>query len=324
MLLPHLGITLETFENLSPYLLALAVALAAYLVMLPLLQKDELNKRMKTLAVERARVKNKATKDNKKKFVAFVETDARLKRFIDNAGIAKQVDIEATKYKLMRAGYRNEISLYLYLLIKTFLPFTLMGGALFYSKIAGLDADWGLFQYVAVAVFGLAAGWYFPDIMLSNTITKRQTSIERAFPDALDLLLICVGSGMSTETAFKKVSEEMLKQSKEMAEEMAITTAELSYLTDRRQAFDNLARRTGLDSVKGVVMALVQAEKYGTPLSQTLRVLAQDNRDMRMSKAEKKAAALPPKLTVPMVLFTLPTLFVIILTPAMVQLFAKM
>ena len=141
-------------------------------------------------------------------------------------------------------------------------------------------------------------------------------SIKRAFPDALDLLLICVESGMSIEAGFKKVSAEIGSQSIPLAEELTLTTAELSYLQERQQAYENLAKRTNIDGVKSVCMALQQAERYGTPLGQTLRVMAQENRDMRMSEAEKKAAGLPPKLTVPMILFFLPVLFVVILGPA--------
>jgi len=154
---------------------------------------------------------------------------------------------------------------------------------------------------------------------VNNRMGRRQTSIRRAWPDALDLMLICVESGMSIENAFRKVSEEIGSQSIELAEELALTTAELSYLADRRVAYENLAKRTGLDGVKGVVTALVQSEKYGTPVGQALRVFAQDQRHLRLSEAEKKAAQLPPKLTVPMILFFLPVLFAVILTPAIIQ-----
>jgi tight adherence protein C len=158
-----------------------------------------------------------------------------------------------------------------------------------------------------------------PDLFLKNLITRRQQSVRRAFPDALDLMLICVESGMSVDAAFKKVSEEVGTQSIPLAEELALTTAELSYLQDRRQAYENLAVRTNIDGVKAVCTALIQAERYGTPLGQALRVLAQENRDMRMAEAEKKAAGLPPKLTVPMILFFLPVLFVVILGPAAIR-----
>jgi tight adherence protein C len=147
-------------------------------------------------------------------------------------------------------------------------------------------------------------------------------SIRRSFPDALDLLLICVESGMSIEAAFRRVSQEIGAQSVALAEELTLTTAELSYLPDRKMAYENLAKRTGLEGVKSVCMALMQAERYGTPLGNTLRTMAQENRDMRMSEAEKRAAALPPKLTVPMILFFLPVLFVVILGPAAIRVMA--
>jgi len=161
-----------------------------------------------------------------------------------------------------------------------------------------------------------------PLVLLKNKITRRQMSIKRAFPDTLDLLLICVESGMSIEAAFRKVSNEVGTQSVALAEELTLTTAELSYLPDRRQAYENLAKRTNLDGVKSVCMALQQSERYGTPLATMLRVMAQENRDMRMSEAEKKAAGLPPKLTVPMILFFLPVLFVVILGPAVIKVMA--
>src|SRR5947207_4461331 len=162
-------------------------------------------------------------------------------------------------------------------------------------------------------------GMNLPTLFIKNRISKRQLSIKRAFPDALDLLLICVESGMSIEAAFKRVSGEIGSQSIALAEELTLTTAELSYLQDRKTAYENLAKRTDLEGVKAVCMALAQSERYGTPLGQTLRIMAQENRDMRMMEAEKKAAALPPKLTVPMILFFLPVLFIVILGPAAIR-----
>ena len=156
-------------------------------------------------------------------------------------------------------------------------------------------------------------------MFVENLIQRRQTSIKNAFPDALDMLLICVQSGMSIEAAFGKVSKEIGAQSLELAEELSLTTAELSYLQDRRQAYENLGKRTGIPGIKAVATALIQAERYGTPVGQALRVMAKENRDMRMSEAEKKAAALPPKLTVPMIIFFLPVLFVVILGPAAIR-----
>jgi tight adherence protein C len=173
---------------------------------------------------------------------------------------------------------------------------------------------------IGAAFLGLQA----PMLFLKNAIAKRQLSIKRAFPDALDLLLICIESGMSIEVAFRKVSTEIGSQSVALAEEFTLTTAELSYLQDRKIAYENLGKRTGLDGVKSVCLALQQSERYGTPLGQALRVMAQENRDMRMSEAEKKAAALPPKLTVPMIVFFLPVLFVVILGPSGIKIAAHM
>ena len=156
-------------------------------------------------------------------------------------------------------------------------------------------------------------------VFVTNVISRRQDSIRKAFPDALDLLLICVESGMSMEAALLRVSGEIATQSVELAEELSLTTAEMSYLQDRRKAYENLGIRTGIDNVRSVVTSLIQAEKYGTPLGQSLRVLAQDGRDQRMGEAEKKAAGLPPKLTVPMIIFFLPVLFAVIMGPAGIQ-----
>ena len=175
---------------------------------------------------------------------------------------------------------------------------------------------------LGICIGAAYAGTQLPLMILKNKIQRRQLSIKRAFPDTLDLLLICVESGMSIEAAFKKVSEEIGTQSVPLAEELTLTMAELSFLSDRRQAYENLAKRTDLDGVKSVCMALQQAERYGTPLATMLRTMAQENRDMRMAEAEKKAAGLPPKLTVPMILFFLPVLFVVILGPAVIKVMA--
>jgi tight adherence protein C len=201
------------------------------------------------------------------------------------------------------------------------MPIIMLLASLFYMFIV-LKLDYPLMVKLAIAIGAAYFGMYSPNLFLKNKIQRRQTSIKRAFPDALDLLLICVESGMSIETAFRKVSEEIGTQSVALAEEMTLTTAELSYLPDRRAAYENLAQRTGIEGVRAVCLALQQSERYGTPLGTTLRVMAQENRDMRMSEAEKKAAGLPPKLTVPMIVFFLPVLFVVILGPAAIRVMA--
>jgi tight adherence protein C len=218
----------------------------------------------------------------------------------------------------VQAGYRGQAPYVTYLFFRLVSPIcTLIGGAVYVFFILKMQQPF--FVKLGICIGAAYAGMHVPLMFLKNRIAKRQLSIKRAFPDALDLLLICVESGMSVEAAFKKVADQIGSQSVPLAEELTLTTAELSYLPDRRQAYDNLAKRTDLEGVKSVCMALQQAERYGTPLAQTLRVLAQENRDMRMAEAEKKAAGLPPKLTVPMILFFLPVLFVVILGPAVIR-----
>ncbi|MDE1972157.1 MAG: type II secretion system F family protein, partial [Hyphomicrobiales bacterium] len=218
-------------------------------------------------------------------------------------------------------GYRGPQAEVAFLFFRLVTPITaVIVGALYVFVL--LKNDWPTTPRIAIVICLAYLGLKGPEIYIANTISKRQFSMRRAFPDALDLLLICVESGMSVETAFRKVSEEIGAQSIALAEELTLTTAELSYLPDRRQAYENLSQRVGLEGVKSVCIALQQAERYGTPLGTTMRVLSQENRDMRMSEAEKKAAALPPKLTVPMILFFLPVLFIVILGPAAIRVMA--
>jgi tight adherence protein C len=229
-------------------------------------------------------------------------------------------DSEDVRDKLKMAGLRGQAPLVAYMFFRMAMPILVAIAALAYLFLLSN------YQYPAIVKFGLAIGagyigFYLPNFFVKNLVQRRQTSVKNAFPDSLDMLLICVQSGMSVEAAFQKVSGEVGSQSLELAEELSLTTAELSYLQDRRQAFENLGKRTGIPGIKAVATALIQAERYGTPVGQALRVMARENRDMRMSEAEKKAAALPPKLTVPMIVFFLPVLFVVILGPAMIQVF---
>jgi tight adherence protein C len=198
------------------------------------------------------------------------------------------------------------------------MPAVMLAATLFYVFVV-IKLDQPVVVKLGLCIAATYAGMHLPILFVKNKITRRQLSIRRAFPDALDLLLICVESGMSIEAAFRKVSQEIGSQSIPLAEELTLTTAELSYLQDRKVAYENLAKRTDLEGVRAVCVALQQSERYGTPLGQTLRVMAQENRDMRMSEAEKKAAGLPPKLTVPMILFFLPVLFIVILGPAAIR-----
>jgi tight adherence protein C len=223
--------------------------------------------------------------------------------------------------RLRMAGYRGRGPVVTFIAMRLIMPGVLFGVSALYIFVV-LQLHYPLIAKLGMVLVAALLGYYIPTLFVRNRIAKRQKSIRRAWADALDLLLICVESGMGIESAFRKVSEEIGSQSLELAEELALTTAELSYLSDRRAAYQNLALRTGLEGVKGVVLALVQAEKYGTPVGSALRVFAQEQRDARISDAEKKAASLPPKLTVPMILFFLPVLFAIIITPAVIQIMA--
>jgi tight adherence protein C len=241
-----------------------------------------------------------------------------MKDIVDKYSLSKWLGTEEAKAQLAMAGYRGpqaEVA-FLFFRLVTPIAFFVLGAIYMFAIYA---SDMTTMGRLAVVLGAAYVGLKGPEIYLSNTITKRQQSMKRAFPDAMDLLLICVESGMSIEQAFRRVSTEIGVNSIPLAEEFTLTTAELSFLPDRRSAYDNFSKRTGLDSVKQVVTSLVQAEKYGTPLGSALRVVAQESRDARMMEAEKKAASLPPKLTVPMILFFLPVLFAIILTPAILQ-----
>jgi tight adherence protein C len=235
-------------------------------------------------------------------------------RVVEDFNLTKWLAQEAARQKLVMAGYRGQAPYITFLFARMVTPIVLLIGASVYVfLIAHMEKPLPI--KIGICVGAAWLGLQAPMLFLKNAISKRQLSIKRAFPDALDLLLICIESGMSVEMGFRKVAVEIVGQSVALSEEFTLTTAELSYLQDRKVAYENLARRTGLEGVKSVCLALQQAERYGTPLGQSLRVMAQENRDMRMNEAEKKAAALPPKLTVPMILFFLPVLFVVILGP---------
>ena len=223
---------------------------------------------------------------------------------------------------LQQAGYRGRASAVKYLAIRIISPFALLGIGLLIAGVI-LPPNVALIQKIAVIIGSAFLGYFLPPILLKNQIERRKIEIGRVWPDAVDLLLICVETGMSIEHAFRKVAEEMASASIELAKEMGLTNAELSYLQERRQAYENMAKRIDLEAVQAVTGCLIQSEKYGTSLGVSLRVLAQESRELRMAAAEKKAAALPPKLTVPMILFFLPVLFAVIITPAALQISAS-
>ena len=318
-----LELLIESINVKTLTMVAAAVAAGATVLTLamPLFAGDTLNKRMKAVASERERIRqrerDRLARGNEK--VSLRQSPKQyIQRVVDQFNLSKWVGQEEARLKLVQAGYRGQAPYVTYLFFRLVSPIVLIAGTAIYIFVV-INWEQPFFVKLGVCIGAAYAGMHVPLMFLKNRISKRQLSIKRAFPDALDLLLICVESGMSVEAAFKKVSEQIGSQSVALAEELTLTTAELSYLPDRRQAYENLGKRTDLEGVKSVCMALQQAERYGTPLASTLRVLAQENRDMRMSEAEKKAAGLPPKLTVPMILFFLPVLFIVILGPAAIR-----
>ena len=302
---------------------AVAAGATVLTLAMPFMSSDTLGKRMKAVAFEREKIRQR----ERERMVQTTKVSLRqspkayMKRAVDDFNLSKWVGQEEARLLLVQAGYRGQAPYVTYLFFRMTMPVVMLLGSLFYIFVV-LNLDYPPMLKIAVCIGCAYFGMHSPNLFLKNKITRRQLSIKRAFPDALDLLLICVESGMSIEAAFRKVSVEVGTQSVALAEELTLTTAELSYLPDRRQAYENLAQRTGLEGVKAVCLALQQSERYGTPLATTLRVLAQENRDMRMADAEKKAAGLPPKLTVPMIVFFLPVLFVVILGPAAIRVMA--
>ena len=221
------------------------------------------------------------------------------------------------KRRLIQAGWRSGSAPVTFTFVRLLMPLGLAALTVFYTF--SLFPDWTTQSKFLAGGVGLGFGYLLPTIFLTNAVQKRQKILTRAFPDALDLMVICVEAGMSIEAAFNKVSEEMAESAPLMAEEMGLTAAELAFLGDRRAAYENLAERTGLATFRSLTTTLLQSEKYGTPVATGLRVIAQENRDARLSAAEKKAAALPAQLTVPMIIFFLPVLFIVIAGPAGIQ-----
>lgn len=312
-------------ENLFAVVAAALVFATVWSLSAPALSKNDLSKRMKSVSNRREELRKKARQEleksaaeSKRSTLRGKDTRSLYRKVVEGLNLATLLEDANLKTKMVQAGYRGQGPVYAFYFARFASPFIL---AAFTAIYLWFMADLGLntMQKLAAVMTLAVLGYYAPGLYLSNKAAKRRDSIMLAFPDSLDLMLICVEAGMSIEAALQKVAAEVGQNSMELAEELSLTNAELAYLQDRRQAFENLGLRTNHSGVKSVATALIQAERYGTPLGQALRVMAKENRDMRMSTAEKKAAALPAKLTVPMILFFLPVLFVVILGPAAIS-----
>lgn len=307
-------------EALVTLLAALAAFAAVLSVAAPIMQKDPLKARMKAVSVEREKLrasKRQQGGDGQGRLREKSQTGAT-QQLVDVLNLRRVFEAETSRELLRQAGMRGERYLITYLAARFATPIVVALLAFVYVSTIYADSFPPPMR-IAVTAVAAIVGNYLPFLYVRNLVSRRQASIRRAWPDSLDLLLICVESGMAIEPAMQRVGREIGAVSVPLAEEMTLTVAELSYIGDRRKAFENLGKRTGMPQVKSVVTSLIQSERYGTPLGTALRVLAQENRDMRMAEAERKAAALPPRLTVPMMLFFLPVIFVVILGPTILM-----
>ncbi len=308
-------------ENIAIAAISGGVLLTALTLALPLLEGDKLKSRMKTVSSDREALRKKSrlllAKEASNAPGLRRKDTGPWKTIVSSLNLKKLLEDPNVEQKLLEAGLRGPTSISLFYFARFALPIAFFLLSLVYLITSGNEMPQN--QKLLVAMGSCAAGFYLPNIIVGNIITKRKKSIMRAFPDALDLMLICVEAGMSIEMAFARVSEEIGTTSIELAEELGLTNAELAYLQDRRVAYENFGIRTNHPGIKAVCTALIQAEKYGTPLGSALRVMAKENRELRMTEAEKKAAALPAQLTVPMIVFFLPVLFIVILSPAYIR-----
>ena len=315
-------------DFLIALLAAVSVAAIVFTLGGQLIVRSDLKDRIKRVALEREKLRAeemarlRGNQQEGRGTARREDTRSYMKRIVERFSLQKAFVDENTIESLARAGYRGQGPLTTFLFMRFVTPIIIALLALFYLVIMA-PGDRPLFLNVVYGIGIGIVGSYLPIVLLKNQAQKRQQSIRRAWPDCLDLMLLCVESGMSVEHAFKRVSKEIGQQSAELAEELTLTTAELAFLEDRTRAYDNLGKRTGLDGVKSVMTALIQADRYGTSVGQALRVMAEEGREQRMMEAEKKAASLPPKLTVPLILFFLPVLFIVIISPALIKVFSS-
>lgn len=288
---------------------------------MPWLQPDTLSRRIKAVSTERERIRARERERllaAQSRSTLRVRPSGLIKQVVETLNLASWLSTETAKIQLAKAGFRGARAEYAFLACRLAAPIAFFLAALVYQFLI-IKWNQPAMIKIGIAIAASYLGIKAPELFLKNKTSKRQKELERAFPNTLDLMLICAESGMSIEHAVRKVSQEIGVESIAMAEEMGLLAAEMSYLADRRVAFENLGLRTGLESIRSLTTVLTQSERYGTPLGAALRVLSQESRDHRMTLAEKKAAALPPTLTVPMILFFLPGLFAAILTPAAIQ-----
>jgi tight adherence protein C len=313
--------TLTNPDNLFMAFVAVIVFATIVTFAMPMMNRNSLEGRLKSVANRREELRRRSREAlaEKNASSSLRQTDESIyKGIVDRLNLSRLLEDTSVVDKLAQAGFRGPQPVSTFYFFRLVMPIVLAALAAFYLLVIN-GFGLGAMQKLTAVVAAMVLGYYAPNLYISNIAQKRRESIVAAFPDSLDLLLICVESGMSIEAAVQKVSQEVGGSSIELAEELTLLTAELSYLPERRLAYEGLARRTNHPGIKSVVTAMIQAERYGTPLGAALRVMAKENRELRLAAAEKKAAALPAQLTVPMILFFLPVLFVVILGPAIIK-----
>jgi tight adherence protein C len=281
--------------------------------------RDPMAKRVRALSDRREQLKagiTATTAKKRAKLVRKTETTDKMRQMLSNLKVLQDDQVKVVQQRLAQAGIRKKELAVTVIFSRMVLPILFGGGVGIWIYFLGGLADWSSFKKFAVFAGATILGYKAADIYLSNLVTKRTDAIRKGLPDALDLLVICAEAGLTVDTAFNRVAKELGRGYPELGDEFALTAIELGFLTERRAAFENLAYRVNLDSIKGVVTTMIQTEKYGTPLASALRVLSAEFRNDRMMRAEEKAARLPAIMTVPLILFILPTLFIVILGPA--------
>jgi len=310
-----LGVDVLWVTTVLSGIAAFAVLLAIYAVMTV---RDPMAKRVKALNDRREQLKAGITASTKRraKLVQRNDTADRMRSMLSHFKILQDEQLKIAQVKLLQAGIRSKEWAVAVIFGRLVLPIVIGGGMLLYVYGLGGFETWSPIKRYGIVAISFILGYKAPDIFLKNKIQKRSHAIRKGLPDALDLLVICAEAGLTVDAAFHRVAKELGRAYPELGEEFQLTAIELGFLTDRRQAFENLAMRVDLDAVKGVVTTMVQTEKYGTPLASALRVLSAEFRNERMMRAEEKAARLPAIMTVPLILFILPVLFIVILGPA--------
>jgi tight adherence protein C len=309
-------------QTLLSIFIAIVVFATIVTLAAPMLSSNGLEGRLKSVANRREELRRRSREAMSQKGggggTLRHADEGMYKNVVDRLQLSRLLEDPKVVDKLAQAGFRGPKPVSTFYFFRFVMPFAFAVITAFYLYVIN---GFGLLpvQKIAACIAALTAGYYAPNIYISNIAQKRRESIISAFPDALDLMLICVESGMSIEAAIAKVGAEVGGASIELAEDLSLLTAELSYLPERRLAYEGLAKRTNHPGVKSVATAMIQAERYGTPLGSALRVMAKENRELRLSAAEKKAAALPAKLTVPMIVFFLPVLFIVIMGPAIIK-----